>query len=406
MLCLAFVACSPVPRFEVDGGEVPDSDGGTGVGGGGGAAGGGVGGGSGTAAGGGTGVGGAAGGGSGGSGGAAGGGTGGGGAAGGGSGGAAGGGVGGGAAVGGSGGGVGPGGGSGGGSPDAGTDGGLSCSSCAAFLPAPSNLGVISVSALTEISGLAASRIHPGVVYAHNDSGGLPVVYAFSTPGASLGAFTLTGAVNNDWEDMAVGPCPAGSCLYVGEIGDNGSNAAYPYAVYRATEPTSATGTQNLPTEKFEIRYPNGDKHDCETLMVHPVTGDVYVVTKHAFGQKSAVYKAAAPLSSVTVNQLVKVADLAVPAGTDLPLTAGDIHPCGTAVLLRSYSAIYQFTLPADAGFDSIFTTPFTRVPAPPLGLSASQEAQGEAISWSDDGRGYYTASEGANPQLHFVGCQ
>ena len=98
--------------------------------------------------------------------------------------------------------------------------------------------------------------------------------------------------------------------------------------------------------------------------------------------------------------------DLAVPAGADLPLTGGDIHPCASAVLLRSYSTIYQFTLPADAGFDAVFTTPFTRVPFPPLGLTASSEAQGESIAWADDGRGYFTASEGANQQLHFVGCQ
>ena len=118
---------------------------------------------------------------------------------------------------------------------------------------------------------------------------------------------------------------------------------------------------------------------------------------------KSAVYKATAPLSFATPAVMTKVADLAVPDGSDLPLTGGDIDPCGTSVLLRSYSAIYQLT--GTGSFDAIFTGAFTRVPSPPLSLSASAELQGEAITWMPAG-GYLTVSEGASQTLHRVSCQ
>ena len=77
---------------------------------------------------------------------------------------------------------------------------------------------------LRESSGLARSTAWPGILWTHNDSGNEPVVFATDTTGADLGRFTLLGAENRDWEDLALGPCPAGTCLYVAETGDNGED--------------------------------------------------------------------------------------------------------------------------------------------------------------------------------------
>src|ERR671919_653887 len=66
---------------------------------------------------------------------------------------------------------------------------------------------------LSEASGVAASRRTPGVFWAHNDSGD-PVLFALDRHGAVKGRVRATGASVDDWEDMAVGPCPPGSCVY------------------------------------------------------------------------------------------------------------------------------------------------------------------------------------------------
>ena len=281
-------------------------------------------------------------------------------------------------------------------------DGGSICGRCSSYGSVQS-MGMIS---LNEISGLAASRQNPGVLYGHNDSGGAAALTVMRTNGATIGTINLMGATNLDWEDMAIGPCPAGTCLYVGEIGDNGSSNLS-YAVYRVTEPVipagMSLGTVTLPAERFELAYPNNLKTDAETLLIHPVSGDLYIVSKQQFGTKSTAYKATAPLLPVSPNVMTRISMMAVPDGLDLPITGGDIDPCGTTLLLRSYSVLYQFVLPAAASsFDAIFTAPFTRVPVSPF---PAGEAQGESVCWNPGG-GYFTASEGASQQLHFVACQ
>jgi len=281
-------------------------------------------------------------------------------------------------------------------------DAGSVCGRCSRYGPV-TNLGPIGI---IELSGLAASQKNPGILYAHDDSGGPAALTIMSSVGATVGQLVVMGSMNIDWEDLALGPCPTGSCLYIGEIGDNAASGATPTVVYRVTEPTIAAGTMpgmlTATAERFELQYPNNAHADAETLMVHPTTGDVYVVSKHTFGTKSSAYKAAAPLSSTSLNVMTRVAMLAVPDGLDLPLTGGDIDPCGTTMLLRSYSTLYQFVLPPNAtSFDAIFTAPFTRVPVSPF---PAGEAQGEAVCWRPGG-GYSTASEGMAQQLHFVGC-
>src|SRR5262245_45881211 len=73
---------------------------------------------------------------------------------------------------------------------------------------------------LPEASGLAASRRNPGVLWTHNDSGD-PFVFAITSTGGVKGRVRVTGAQVWDWEDIAVGPCPKGTCLYIADIGDN-----------------------------------------------------------------------------------------------------------------------------------------------------------------------------------------
>ena len=65
---------------------------------------------------------------------------------------------------------------------------------------------------LPEASGLAASRRTPGLLWSHNDSGE-PVVFALNATGAVKDRVRVTGAQVEDWEAIAVGSCPQGSCL-------------------------------------------------------------------------------------------------------------------------------------------------------------------------------------------------
>jgi hypothetical protein len=145
--------------------------------------------------------------------------------------------------------------------------------------------------------------------------------------------------------------------------------------------------------DRFDFSYEDGPQN-AETLMVHPATGDVYIVTK-AIGQ-SVVYRMKAPQTPDQAQVLSSIATLDIPnAGL---ATGGAIHPTCERFILRTYDGLYEFIAPAGAPFESAFAA----TPAP---LPVASEPQGEAVTYLPDGKGYATASEGAAPMLHVSMC-
>ena len=94
---------------------------------------------------------------------------------------------------------------------------------------------IVRVPGLSEGSGLALSRRVPGRLWTHNDSG-KPILFALDARGAVTGRIEVTGATVEDWEAIAVGPCGTGSCLYIGDIGDNNASRKR-ITIYRLPEP-------------------------------------------------------------------------------------------------------------------------------------------------------------------------
>ncbi len=261
---------------------------------------------------------------------------------------------------------------------------------------------------IDEASGIAVSRRNPGIIWLHNDSGDGAYLYAVDRKGKTAGVFLVRSASATDWEDMAWGPGPdgKGNFLYIGDIGDNGKNRT-DCTVYRVPEPKIIPGktgskTEPILTEELSSRrgysFPDGP-HNAETLMVHPKTGIVYIVTKEEDG-KSAVYKfPAEPTEWWERNRLIKVADVTI-AGEAHPypnlVTGGAISPDGKKVILRTYAQAYEWRLPAAAGanFDAIWSTAPTVVPTPIM-------LQGEAITYSPDGKSLLTTSEKAPAPIY-----
>ena len=62
-----------------------------------------------------------------------------------------------------------------------------------------------------ENSASAASVARPGILYTINDSGHDPALFAFDTTGADRGRWRIEGAINRDWEAVAVGRCAPNS---------------------------------------------------------------------------------------------------------------------------------------------------------------------------------------------------
>ena len=148
---------------------------------------------------------------------------------------------------------------------------------------------LVQLQRVPEASGVAFSQRTPGVVWTHNDSK-KPIVWALSDKGAVLGSVHVTGAGIVNWEDIAVAPCPGGSCLYIGDIGDNLASRAS-ITIYRTPEPApNAKATDQV--ETMYAKYPDRPR-DAEALIVLP-KGDMFVVTKGEDGP-SYVYRIPTP---------------------------------------------------------------------------------------------------------------
>ena len=57
-------------------------------------------------------------------------------------------------------------------------------------------MGVVQSDSLSELSGIAASRRNPGVLWVHNDSGDAPQIYAINEKAQLLGACNIQGATS------------------------------------------------------------------------------------------------------------------------------------------------------------------------------------------------------------------
>lgn len=258
-------------------------------------------------------------------------------------------------------------------------------------------VGAVGSLAIDEASGIAASAFNSDVLWVHNDSGDSARVFAMNIQGTHLGIYNLAGAGATDWEDMAVGPGPVAdqSYLYLGDIGDN-SAVRSSIKVYRVAEPV-VSSTQTPVTEilggveTIELQYPeypNGAR-DAETLMVDPLTNDIYIVSKRE--SQSRLYRAAYPQSTAEINTLEYLTQL--PWGWT---TGGDISPDGNKILVRGYGNAMLWSRPPGGQLWDAFAQPGVSVP---LVLT---EPQGEAICFDPTGSGYYTTSERLHQPIYY----
>ena len=267
----------------------------------------------------------------------------------------------------------------------------------------PVQIATIKNKSISESSGLVASRSTPGAYWTHNDSGDGPFIYAFDTRGDSLGVFRVTGAQARDWEDISIGPGPQRDkpYLYIGDIGDNDQQRSE-ITVYRVAEPiltnskstTSRPGTTE-PAEAIRLQYPDG-KHDAEALLVHPVSGNIYIVTKVMLANP-VVYEAAAPFASGKLITMRRIGEVRVPSIFGGVITGGSVSPDGRRVALCDYFQGYELVLPPrSTNFDDIWKQKM-------IGFDLGKRKQGESIAYRLDGKALLATTEGKQPALFQV---
>jgi hypothetical protein len=229
---------------------------------------------------------------------------------------------------------------------------------------------------ITESSGLAASRLHPGVFWTHNDSDDGPYLYAVDgATGRTVATLTLTGIGSpRDVEAVSIGP---GNRIYVGDIGDN-FGGRWPYVwVYELPEPTVLKDATVRATQ-YVVRYSDGPR-DAESLVVHPKTGRVYIVDKAEDG--GHLYEGPARLSASGANVFRPVAPV------DLWATDAAFSPDGRRLAVRGYFGGILY----DWNGGRLKKAERLHVPL---------QGQGESVTYSADGRTLLYGSEGAGSEV------
>jgi hypothetical protein len=244
-------------------------------------------------------------------------------------------------------------------------------------------LGTLADTTLFEASAAAASRTQPGVIWTLNDSGNPPWVYAVDTAGHTLGIFRVTGAQNFDWETLTIAPCPAGSCLIIGDTGDNPETRPS-VMLYRIPEPVigAAAGGVLVPTppaDTLSLQYPDGP-HDTEAIYADS-TGNLYLVSKGRtkgmllFRLPSGAWAGGSPAVPERVDSLPITPDISIGHW----VSDAALSPDGRHVAVRTYSAVFFFTVGADGHL------------TPDQGRECffghTLEPQGEGVTWLDNER-------------------
>jgi hypothetical protein len=193
-----------------------------------------------------------------------------------------------------------------------------------------------------------------------------------------------------DVEDLARS---AEGTLWLADTGDNGLDRST-VAVERLRPDGSVT--------LFRLTYPDGP-HDAEAVLLTP-SGQLFIATKEPL--TSNVYTPAGPLSAGRPTPLRKVASTGFlptgtaggPAGTagQVVVTGGAVSPDGRTVVLRTYTDAYVWAAPDGDVAAAISSGQRRRIPLPPT-------AQGEAVTFTPDGRSLLTSTEGVPAPVHEI---
>jgi len=164
-----------------------------------------------------------------------------------------------------------------------------------------------------------------------NDSGDTGRVFTVDVATGETVGVTYWADGPDDVEALA--PAGAGH-VWVADIGDNSASRDS----IGVTRVPVGDGDRTVDEETIDLVYPDGER-DAEALLVHPVTGRLYVATKGFFGGE--LYAAPPELADDAPNMLGLVGE------TTGIVTDGAFFPDGEHLVLRTYTNAVVYSFPA-----------------------------------------------------------
>jgi hypothetical protein len=259
----------------------------------------------------------------------------------------------------------------------------------------PAVVGTIDTPGLVELSGLAASRIHDDLLWAHNDSLNQPILYAIGGDGRDLGSLRVEGASYLDWEDMASFKLEGQSYLVIGDVGDN--KALRPFvSLWFVKEPAMTAGRRIEEGRSARVewgihyRYEDGPR-DCEALAIDEPGRRILLLSKRTdppvFYELPLNGPGGGTESVQTARRLAETPGLGKP-------TALDISPAGDRVVVQTGRYSYMFGRDDGQGWKDVFSGGPQRIEMPRMSSI-------EAVTFDRHGRSVFvTREQRPNPLL------
>ncbi len=199
---------------------------------------------------------------------------------------------------------------------------------------------VIENQAITESSGLACSTRDKKILWTHNDSGHMPIIYALNNHGKDLGSYFIDGVESIDWEDMDAFKYQGKHYLLIADTGDN-FRVLWEHRIFIVEEPPVGQQPHPTLTPAWTIVYQfeNGRSYDVEAVAVDEQRNKVILLTKRH--KPTLMFELPLkPENPEQVVQAVKVAELPYIKNP----SAVDISPDGRIMSINTYRRIHRFS--------------------------------------------------------------
>ncbi len=260
----------------------------------------------------------------------------------------------------------------------------LSATTAVADTPSAKITGLLTDSRLDEISGAAASRIDPDLLWVVNDSGNPAELLAIDPRGSLRARVRVIGAENRDWEDLASYDHGQGPYIAIADTGDNGGERGF-VSLYLVAEPAGDGSVDHVLVHKqLNFSYPDG-AHDVESLVIDPHRPRAYVISKRT--TPPALYSVdLRALGPQTARLLTPIPRLPVATQAERQIdaryaryrhqpTAMDISCDGRELWILTYSSVQRFVRRSGERWSRALTRQDPQTLALPIPLLPQAEA-------------------------------
>ena len=299
---------------------------------------------------------------------------------------------------------------------------GLTLAACEAAAPPFAQVsGLLVDGELDEISGLAASRRHPDVLWLIDDGGNPARLFAVSKRGRRLATFAVEGVIKTDWEDLAAFDQDGKHYLLIADTGDNGglrrslqlhvfeepASLAVEETEKRATSVPLKPVAALKPAWSIAFRWPDGAR-DCEAVAVDAARGQILLVSKKRQPPELFALPLRPRSNGLQVaRKLGTLAGVPVSSAEDRrtqperarirnQVTAADVSPDGRALAVLTYRDVLLYPRRGNETWAHVLRRAPDVHELPWL-------PQPEALGWSADGRGLFATGEFAPAPLLFL---